>query len=62
MKYVDPLAPLIGSHIVEGLTKQQHEIVIIDNFFSGKMENIQPFLKKKDVTLVQGSITDLSYS
>ena len=60
MKYVvTGGAGFIGSHIVEELAKQQHEVVIIDNFFSGKMENIQPFLKKKNVTFVQGSITDL---
>jgi UDP-glucose 4-epimerase len=59
MKYViTGGAGFIGSHIVEELARLQHEIVIIDNFFSGKMENIQPFLKKKNVTFMQGSITD----
>jgi UDP-glucose 4-epimerase len=53
-------AGFIGSHIVEELVKQQHDIVIFDNLFSGKMENIHPFLKKKNVTFVLGSITDLS--
>jgi len=61
MKYiVTGGAGFIGSHIVEELAKQQHEVVIFDNFFSGKMENIQPFLKKKNVTFVQGSITSIS--
>jgi UDP-glucose 4-epimerase len=61
MKYVvTGGAGFIGSHIVEELGKPQHEVVIFDNLFSGKMENIQPFLKKKNVTFVQGSITDLS--
>ncbi len=53
-------AGFIGSHIVEELGKQQHEVVILDNLFSGKMENIMPFLKNKNVTFVKGSITDLS--
>jgi UDP-glucose 4-epimerase len=61
MKYiVTGGAGFIGSHIVEELVKSQYEVVIFDNLFSGKMENIQPFLKKKNVTFVQGSITDLS--
>lgn len=61
MKYiVTGGAGFIGSHIVEELAQQQHEVVIVDNFFSGKRENIRPFLEKKNVRLVEGSITDLS--
>ena len=61
MKYIiTGGAGFIGSHIVEELTQQKHEVVIFDNLFSGKMENIQPFLKKKNVTFVQDSITHLS--
>ena len=60
MKYlVTGGAGFIGSHIVEALVLQQHEIVILDNLFSGNIANIQPFLKKKKVTFVHGSITDL---
>jgi len=60
MKYlVTGGAGFIGSHIVEALAQQQHDIVILDNLFSGNIENLQPFLKKKNVTFVQGSITDL---
>ena len=44
MKYiVTGGAGFIGSHIVEELAQQKHEVVIFDNLFSGKMENIQPF-------------------
>jgi UDP-glucose 4-epimerase len=61
MKYiVTGGAGFIGSHIVEELAQQKHEVVILDNLFSGKMENIESFLKKKNVTFVKGSITDLS--
>jgi UDP-glucose 4-epimerase len=60
MKYiVTGGAGFIGSHIVEELAQQKHEVVIIDNLFSGKLENIQSFLKKKSVRFVEGSITDL---
>jgi UDP-glucose 4-epimerase len=60
MKYiVTGGAGFIGSHIVEGLAEQKHEVVILDNLFSGKMENISPFLEKDNVSLVNGSITDL---
>jgi UDP-glucose 4-epimerase len=53
-------AGFIGSHIVEELARHNHEIVIVDNLLSGKMENIQPFLNTKNVEFVQGSITDLA--
>lgn len=60
MKYVvTGGAGFIGSHIVENLAQQNHEVVIFDDLFSGKLENINPFLKKDSVTFVQGSITDL---
>ena len=49
MKYlVTGGAGFIGSHIVEALAQQQHDIVILDNLFSGNIENLQPFLKKKE--------------
>jgi UDP-glucose 4-epimerase len=61
MKYiVTGGAGFIGSHIVEELAEKQHEVVILDNLFSGKRENVQPFLKKKNVTFEKGTITNLS--
>ena len=52
-------AGFIGSHLVEELVRQHHEVVIIDNLSSGKRENIAPFLSDSRVTFIQGSITDL---
>jgi UDP-glucose 4-epimerase len=61
MKYlVTGGAGFIGSHIVEALAQHRHEIVILDNLFSGNIANIQPFLKKKNIAFIQGSVTDLS--
>jgi UDP-glucose 4-epimerase len=60
MKYiVTGGAGFIGSHIVEELAAKNHEVVIVDNLFSGKLTNIGSFLEKDSVTFVQGSITDL---
>jgi UDP-glucose 4-epimerase len=45
MKYlVTGGAGFIGSHIVEALVEHHHEVVIVDNLFSGNVANIQPFL------------------
>jgi UDP-glucose 4-epimerase len=60
MKYlVTGGAGFIGSHIVEALVRHHHDIVILDNLFSGNIANIQPFLEKGNVTFVQGNVTDL---
>jgi UDP-glucose 4-epimerase len=60
MKYiVTGGAGFIGSHIVENLVQNNHEVVILDNLLSGTLSNIEPFLIKDTVTFVKGSITDL---
>lgn len=61
MKYIiTGGAGFIGSHIAEELISQDHEVVIFDNLFSGRNENIQPFLSHKNVSFIKGTITDLS--
>ncbi len=58
MKYlVTGGAGFIGSHIVDALLSQGHEVIAIDNFISGKRENIS-HIDSTHFTLVQGSITD----
>ena len=49
-------AGFIGSHIAESLSTD-HEVVIIDNLFSGKVENIQHLLSDERVEFIQGSVT-----
>ena len=50
-------AGFIGSHLVEKLIKRNRTVVVIDNFSTGKLENL-PSSKKLEV--VVGSITDVS--
>ncbi|HAG09526.1 MAG TPA: GDP-mannose 4,6-dehydratase [Desulfotomaculum sp.] len=52
-------AGFIGSHLAEELYPA-NEVIILDNLFSGKLENIEPFLNYKQVSFFQGSVTDLS--
>jgi len=49
-------AGFIGSHIVEAIARS-HEVVVIDNFSSGKRENLSMFADS--INIIQGSITDL---
>ncbi len=50
-------AGFIGSHLARELVRLEHEVVVLDNLSTGKMENIQDFLEK--IRFVKGSITDL---
>jgi len=49
-------AGFIGSHLVEELVKKGHEVRIVDNFFTGKKENIESFLDK--IELLEADIRD----
>jgi UDP-glucose 4-epimerase len=51
-------AGFIGSHIVEALVKKGHEVRVLDNFFSGKLENLRPV--KGDVEVLRGDCSDLA--
>jgi UDP-N-acetylglucosamine 4-epimerase len=50
-------AGFIGSHIVEYLVKQGRNVRVLDNFLTGKRENIAEFLEEID--FIQGDIRDL---
>jgi UDP-glucose 4-epimerase len=53
-------AGFIGSHIAEELVNSGYQVIIVDDLSTGKLANIEPFLKKGSVEFVQGSITDLA--
>lgn len=49
-------AGFIGSNIVEELVKRGEKVRVIDNFITGNMENLQPFLNR--IELIKGDIRD----
>ncbi len=53
-------AGFIGSNLVEKLLKQQNNVVCLDNFLTGKKENIEGFLSNPSFLLVEGDIRDLT--
>ncbi|WP_085537626.1 SDR family oxidoreductase [Massilibacteroides vaginae] len=52
-------AGFIGSNLCETLLQQGHSVVCLDNFSTGKPENITPFLENKNFKLIVGDIRKL---
>lgn len=52
-------AGFIGSNIAEELANE-NEIIILDDFTTGRRENILKLLKKENVRLIKGSVTDIA--
>lgn len=51
-------AGFIGSHIVDHLLSEGFEVTVLDNLWTGKMENIAHNLKNEDFHLVKGDIRE----
>jgi UDP-glucose 4-epimerase len=57
MKYlVTGGAGFIGSNIVSELLKQGQQVVVLDNFATGKRENILPLMKNANLTMIEGDL------
>ncbi|MBK6345195.1 MAG: SDR family oxidoreductase [Bacteroidales bacterium] len=52
-------AGFIGSNLIETLLKQDNTVVCLDNFSTGKRENIEPFLRHSAFTMIEGDIRNL---
>ena len=52
-------AGFIGSNLCQWLLHNGNEVRCLDNFATGKKENIQPFRDHKNFTLIEGDIRDL---
>lgn len=51
-------AGFIGSHIVEELVRRGQRVRVLDNFLTGKRENLTPF--QGSIELIEGDIRDVS--
>ena len=59
MKYlVTGGAGFIGSHLVDTLRKNGHEVVVLDDLSTGRLENLDDALTSGLVESVEGSVTD----
>ena len=52
-------AGFIGSALVETLLEKGHRVTVLDNFSTGKRENLVPFASNPGFTLIEGDIRDL---
>ena len=52
-------AGFIGANLCEALLERQNKVVCLDNFATGKRENITGFLKNSNFTLIEGDIRNL---
>lgn len=53
-------AGFIGSNLVEVLLSQNNELVVLDNFATGKRENLAPFAENPHFTLIEGDIRNMA--
>src|SRR5215204_6470484 len=51
-------AGFIGSHLCERLLSEGHEVICLDNFFTGRKENIAHLLDDKRFELVRHDVTE----
>ena len=49
-------AGFIGSNLCEALLEKGNKVVCLDNFATGKRENIEQLLKDTNFTLIEGDI------
>jgi UDP-glucuronate decarboxylase len=50
-------AGFIGSHLCERLLKEDHEVICLDNFFTGSKRNIAPLLENRNFELIRHDVT-----
>ena len=50
-------AGFLGSHLSERLLELGHEVVVADNFYTGKKENIAHLLDNKSFELIRHDVT-----
>lgn len=51
-------AGFIGSNLCEDLLRHHNQVICLDNFSTGKRDNIRDFLSNPDFTLIEGDIRD----
>ena len=53
-------AGFIGSNLCESLVEKKHQVFGIDNFITGRIENLSNIINSKNFKFIEGDITDFS--
>lgn len=51
-------AGFIGSHLCDRLIKQEHEVICLDNFFTGVQDNIRSQVSSGDLEVIRHDVTE----
>jgi len=51
-------AGFIGGHLISKLLEKGYRVIVLDNFYSGKLENLRPHLKNDNFEVVKGDVRD----
>lgn len=51
-------AGFIGSHLIDRLMNDGHEVICLDNFYTGKKHNLRPWLDHPNFELIRHDITE----
>lgn len=51
-------AGFVGSHLVDKLMQQGHEVIVVDNFFTGQKKNIEHWMSHPNFSLVTHDVTE----
>ena len=51
-------AGFIGSHLLDELVKEGFEVTVLDNFSTGRIENIRHHLEKEKIRFIEGDVRD----
>jgi UDP-glucuronate decarboxylase len=54
-------AGFIGSHLCERLLNEDHEVLCLDNFFTGRRENVEHLLERSEFKLMRQDVTEPIY-
>jgi UDP-glucuronate decarboxylase len=50
-------AGFLGSHLCERLLREKHEVICLDNYFTGRRKNVQHLLSNPDFELIRHDVT-----